>query len=125
MSIRSEAFKWYEKNYGKIEAPTYTSKFYQPEESWPKKSVWWPQIPTSAIDGFGYINILCQRAPNKYDFHYLKVPRSFLHENLDKFHTIGNIISLYLSTDPKTLFIEERGKGNLDFRKFLVNAKMH
>ena len=60
-------------------------------------------------------------APNDNDFHYLKVPSKFLHEHLEKFHFVGYKVSLYLSTDPENLFIELRGKGNLDFSKFLIN----
>jgi hypothetical protein len=123
MSIRNQALQWYNKKFGKIVGPTYTSKFYQPEESWPKKSVWWPQIPIRVINEnlSGYINILCQVAPNENDFYYLKIPAKFLYEHLEKFHIVNDIISLYFSTDPKELFIELRGEGSLDFSKFLVN----
>jgi hypothetical protein len=48
------------------------------------------------------------------------VPTKFLNEHLKKIHHIGEILSLYLSANPDTLFIEERGKGNLDFSKFVV-----
>jgi hypothetical protein len=121
MSVRNDASNWYEAKYGKIEKPIYTSKFYKPEESWPKKSVWWPQFPISTIAKFSYTNLICQVAPAKNDFYHLKVPTKFLKEHLKKFHTIKELISLYLSTNPKELFIEIRGAGNLDFSKFLVS----
>ena len=114
----------YEAKYGRLDKPTYTSKYYQPEESWPKENVWWPQIPIKAIDSkkTGYINILCQVAPNKNDFHHLKVPTKFFNEHLKKFHRLNDkIVDLYLSADPTRLFIEERGDGSLNFRIFLVN----
>lgn len=120
MSIRNKALQWYEKKYGRIDIPIYTSKFYQPEESWPKTSVWWPQIPINVINKNSFINILCEVAPNSNQFYHLKVPTKFFREHLNKFHSIKGKIDLYLSTDPKRLFVEERGKGNLDFKSFLV-----
>lgn len=122
MSIRNKALKWYENKYGRMDIPIYTSKFYQPDESWPKKSVWWPQIPINAIEKstFSHINILCQIAPNMNDFHHLKVPTKFLRKHIEKFHTLKGKITLYLSTDPEKLFVKERGEGNLDFKSFLI-----
>jgi len=120
MSIRRKANEWFQRKYGKVTEPVYTSKYYLPEESWPKKSVWWLHIPLSVIDRVSYINILCEKLPNSEDFYYLKVPSKFLLTHQEKFHYVNNKISLYLSTESKSLFIELRGKGNLDFSKFLV-----
>lgn len=123
MSIRNKALHWYEAKYGRLDRPIYTSKFYNKDESWPNRAVWWPQIPVKEIDTnkSQYIHILCQVAPNKNDFHHFKVPTKFLYDNLKKFHTLkGKIISLYLSTDPMRLFIEERGEGALNFGIFIV-----
>ena len=122
MSIRNQAIFWFEKNFGKSKGLIYTSKYYKPEESWPKKSVWWFQIPISTIEenSMGQINLICQLAPDENSFHYLKVPVHFLLDHLDKFHIVEDKISIYLSTDPKKLFAEERGTGNLDFSSFLV-----
>ena len=125
MSIRKKANEWFRKKYGLGKEPIYSSKFYQPEESWPKKSVWWPKIPLNEIQEIrhSHINLLCEVSPNSDDFHYLKVPTKYLNENLENFHTIGNLIDLYLSTEPKTFLIEIRGKGNLDFSQFLIKEK--
>lgn len=122
MTIRNQAIFWLEKNFGKPSGPIYTSKYYKPEESWPKVSVWWPQIPVSIVNEnlSGYINILCEGEPTKSGFYYLKVPSKFLSEHLDKFHLVGGIISLYLSTDPNNRFMELRGEGKLNFKQFLV-----
>lgn len=117
MSIRNEALQWYKTKYGRIDIPIYTSKYYQAQESWPKRKVWWPQIPLKAIsDNAGYVHILCQVAPGKSDFHHLKVPTKFLKEHLKQFHSLKEKISLYLSADPQKLFIEERGEGSLNFK---------
>ena len=122
MTIRNKALKWYNAKYGRTDPSIYTSKFYQPDESWPKKSVWWPQIPMNAINDSSthVIHILCQIESNRDEFHHLKVPTKFLREHIEKFHTIKGQISLYLSTEPERLFIEERGEGNLNFQNFLV-----
>jgi hypothetical protein len=123
MSIRTLARLWYETKYGKAIDSTYSSKYYLPEESWPKKSVWWFQIPINVTEKnqSDHINLLCQVSPNENNFHYLKVPTKFFRENLAKFHFVDDKISIYLSTDTKRLFVEERGEGNLDFQIFLVN----
>jgi hypothetical protein len=123
MSIRSKALKWYKAKYGKLNTPIFSSKFYQPDESWPKKSVWWPQIPIWVIKEYAFINILCEVAPGKNEFYHLKVPTQFIRENLVAFHVIKEkIVDFYLSTDPKKIFVEERGRGNLNFKAFLVNG---
>ena len=113
MSIRQQAIQWCERRYGKIKGPIYTSKFYLPEESWPKVSVWWPQIPVRVVDEnlSADINILCEAEPKEIKFYYLKVPSKFLKEHLSKFHFVGDIISLYLSTDPKSMFYRVKGQG--------------
>jgi hypothetical protein len=59
-------------------------------------------------------------APDKEEYHYLRVPTKFLNENLSKFHRIGEMISLYLSANPTSLFVEERGQGRLNFTQFLI-----
>jgi hypothetical protein len=82
--------------------------------------VWWLQVPLDVIDLYEYVHILCQVAPNDYDFHYLKVPTKFLKNHLEKFHTLQGKLSLYFSTDPENLFVETRGLGRLNFRDFLV-----
>lgn len=124
MSIPKEARLWFEKKYGKQIEPIYSSKYYKPDESWPKTSVWWIHIPTNAIekDSKSHINLLCQVGPAEDDFYYLKVPVTFLNQHLAKFYKVGNMVSLYFSTDPIKLFKEERGTGGLNFKSFLING---
>jgi hypothetical protein len=127
MSIGPEARIWFISNYGKSEDKVYASKYYLPEESWPKKQVWWIQIPPYAIDPslHKYVNILCQVAPDTNHFHYLKVPVAFIHEHQDQFHRIGENIDFYLSAEEQNLFEEIRGTGKLDFSAFLVQKGKH
>lgn len=124
MSVRKSALAWYKSKYGKLDFPIYTSKFFREYESWTKRSVWWPKIPKSEIEknSTSFINIICQAGPDKNDYYHLKIPSKFLKEHFDKFHTLGNKITLFLSTDSKKLFVEEKGKGNLSFKIFLVNG---
>jgi len=76
MSIGPDARRWFSLNHGDAKNKMYTSKYYLPEESWPKTHVWWLQIPLDAIDRsrFDYVNIVCQVAPGKNSFHYLVSP---------------------------------------------------
>jgi len=123
MNIGPDARRWFLSKYGETKDKIYSSKYYLPEESWPKTHVWWLQIPTTAINAqrYGYVNLLCQVAPGKDEYHYLKVPTKFMNEHLKKFDFIENKISLYLSANPNRLFIEERGTGRIEFSDFLIN----
>ncbi len=123
MSIRSEALRWLSLNFGNVIGRICTSKYYLPEESWPKTRVWWLQIPPGVIEfnSKGHIHLVCQVAPGESDFYYLKVPIEYLYDNLEKFHRIGDKVDLYLSANPDTLFVEERGTGELDFIQFLIS----
>lgn len=122
MSIRSDALRWFVEHQGHTNNKTYTSRYYKAEESWSRKPVWWFIIPQNSIDTtkFSYVNLLCQQAPNKNLFQYLKVPTSYFKGNLNKFHRQGNKLSLYLSADASSLFVEERGQGFLPFEEFLI-----
>ena len=117
----TEARKWFRQNFKDDTNKIYTSKYYRPEESWPKTEVWWLQFPLTAIDNnkYDYVNFICQVAPDKNDFHYLKVPTKFLQDHLDKFHRIGEKVDIYLSARPENLFVELRGIGQLNFGGFL------
>ncbi len=105
MSIRKDATEWFNNKYGKSEDKTYSSKFYLPHESWPKKEVWWFVIPLNILeDKEKFINLLCQVAPLENEFHYLKVPVSFFKTNMDKFDIVGESISIYLDANPEYRF---------------------
>lgn len=122
MSIGPSARKWFLTNYGKGKVKVYSSKYYLPEESWPKKHVWWIQIPPCSIDPalYQYVNMLCQVKPSEKNFHYLKVPVTFILEHQKKFHRIGDMIDFYFSAEETTLFKELRGTTELDFSSFVV-----
>jgi hypothetical protein len=125
MGIGSTARKWLASKHGHTNNKTYTSKYYLPEESWPKVAVWWMKIPAHALEPskYDFVNILCQVDPLSNEFYYLKVPVSFINEHKEQFHRIGGEIDLYLSAEEHNLFTEIRGEGKLDFSKFIVDAK--
>jgi uncharacterized protein YkuJ len=114
--------QWFKENFKDDGNKICTSKFYKAEESWPKTQVWWLQFSETAIDAskYDYLNFVCQVAPDKNEYHYLKVPVTYLNEHLDKIHRIGEKIDLYLSANPDSLFVEERGKGRLNFSQFVI-----
>jgi hypothetical protein len=122
MAIGSTARKWFASKYGETNNKTYTSKYYLPEESWPRVAVWWMKIPSHALDSskYDFVNILCQVDPLSKEFYYLKIPVSFINEHKEQFHKIGGEIDLYLSAEQQNLFTEIRGQGKLDFSKFLI-----
>ncbi|RYE58576.1 MAG: hypothetical protein EOP48_03240 [Sphingobacteriales bacterium] len=123
MSIRPLALQWFKSKYGEVKN-VFTSKFFTPDKSWNKKNVWFFQLPPSSIDlpGKKHVCLLCEKKPGKNDFHYLRVPISFILHNIEKFDTIGEKLALYLSAEPQSLFVEERGKGKLDFSSYLING---
>ena len=117
----TEGRKWFRQNFKDDTNKIYTSKYYRSEESWPKTEVWWLLLPLTAIDTnkYDYLNFICQVAPGKNDFHYLKVPTEFLQDHLDKFHRIGKMVDIYLSNLPENLFVELRGIERLNFSRFV------
>ena len=121
MSIRKKALTWLNESYENTEnlKPVYTSKYYLPGESWSKTSVWWVEIPEELISSAAtdYVHILCETFPEEDDFFYLKIPVSFLKENKEQLFIRDKKISIYFSTDDKSIFIDQRGNG-LDFSQF-------
>ncbi|MDQ2720442.1 MAG: hypothetical protein M3Z26_11890 [Bacteroidota bacterium] len=112
--------QWFKENFKDDGNKICTSKFYKPEESWPKTQVWWLQFSETAIDAIKYAHVYLPGCSKSRNFHYLQVPVKYLNDHLDKFHRLGQKIDLYLSANPDTLFVEERGEGRLNFSKFLV-----
>lgn len=126
MSTRSEALQWLKSQYGAVDGPVCTSKFYEAEESWTKSRVWWLQVPVRYIeeDSTDDIHLLCRAPLNGQAYHYLKVPAAYFREHRSKLgFTNESLINLHLSAEPGNMFEDERGKGKLSFRSFLVPNK--
>ncbi len=120
--VSSSARTWLAQKEADSKSKTYTSKFYLPEESWPKVSVWWLQVPVSVAESeeYDFVNFVCQKFSNADDFYHLKVPCKYLRENSVYFDVVGSSYSIYLDADPENKFVEIRGKGKIDFKFFLV-----
>ncbi len=66
------------------------------------------------------IHLVCQIAPNKSAFHYLKVPVTYFREQLQKMCVLDNgKANLFLSAEPENMFVDERGNGSVSFSRFL------
>jgi hypothetical protein len=124
MSIRPMAVQWLKKAHGVTDGIVCASKFYVPDESRTKKSAWWIEVDRSKIfmSPSQIIHFVCEKGPGSSDFHYLRLPGSYLIENqskLDVRHD-NNRFSIFLSAEQENLFQDERGDGKVTFGQFLV-----
>jgi hypothetical protein len=122
-TVKSDAVAWLTANFGVRSKSTYASKFYVPEKSRTKRATWWIEIPDSALQSSdsAEVHILCQKAPDGTDFHYLRVPVGFLRANLPRLAVRErDQISLFLSAEPEDTFVDQRGRGRVNFIDFLV-----
>lgn len=97
------------------------SKLYTPEESWTKGYAWWFDLPLDKIDKHldREYYLLCQKKDK--GFHILKVPNQFLKKNLEKFEIQKEKIRLHLGAEKDILYIDQRGKGKVEFSSFLID----
>ncbi len=102
-----------------------SSKFFLPEESRHHVNSWWFQLPEGIVtqSNFEFIHLLCQKTPTNKSFYHLKVPINFLmHRKADlNFLEKSRQYSLILCAEEKDTFVELRGKGKIDFSKFIVH----
>ncbi len=115
MTIRSAALDWFSRNYpshgAKVQAIR-TSKFFRPDESWTRAPAWWVQIPLVDVERGLTTHILLEAAPGDANFRYLRVPASFLRENLKRFALVnGQRINLFLSAEARDELTDRRGTG--------------
>jgi hypothetical protein len=68
------------------------------------------------------VYFVCEKAPGKEDFHYLRLPGSYLLENQNKLDIRHekNKFSMFLSAEKENLFQDERGEGRVAFSQFSV-----
>ena len=127
-STRKEGLEFLKKLYGGVpEGHVSVSKFFHAEESWTKSIVWWFCIPLKKLRDLNCkeVHLLCKLEETN-DFHYLRVPSSFILKNLDDLTIIlggsqrnREIVYLHLSARHDDLFIDLRGLGKVDFSKWL------
>jgi len=102
--------------------PVAVSKFFKAKESWTGKPSWWFDLPIRKVknDRQG-VYYLVGKAKNKSGFIVLEVPNKFLADKLKRkrFETrYKDAIRLHLAAEGKNQFVDERGKGQVDFFRF-------
>jgi len=99
--------------------PAAVSRFYKAEESWTGKCAWWFDLPIQTIKRNKLSNYYLLGQSRKGGFTVLEVPNSFLLKNLKEFETrYQNRVRLHIAAEGKNQFVDERGKGNVDFSRF-------
>jgi hypothetical protein len=128
VTIRARALRWLALQHRVRDGDIVTSRYYPAAESWTGRDAWWLQIPVHRVQSLGAsgaVHLVCEAASGgAQDFHYLRVPASFLREHLADFDAPGDgrMISLFLSAEPATLFRDERGAGKVEFRQYVQES---
>ena len=127
MTIRSTALRWLALTHRVRDGDVFTSKYYPAAQSWTGADAWWVQLPVHRIEAPGErdLHLVLQAAPDRAEFHYLRVPAAFLRDNLAGLDRPGDgrAVSLFLSARPDSRFRDERGEGRLDFAPFARGAE--
>jgi hypothetical protein len=122
-TVKAAAVRWLVSKFGERSNAVCASKLYVPEKSWTGRSAWWFEIPQRAIEApkSDEIDLVCEVAAGANEFYYLTVPVDFFKKELSKLCVRKNgKLSLFLSAEPNEMFVEQRGKGKIDFAPFLV-----
>jgi hypothetical protein len=120
-TIKSKAVNWLALNFGVKNKFTYASRFYVPGKSWTGHSAWWLEIPRWVIEAptSTVVHLLCEATPDASDFYHLEVPAEFIRKQLSNLAMRkNNRVSLFLSAESVDLFIDQRGKGKVNFSGF-------
>jgi hypothetical protein len=124
LSVRSSALRWLAATHRVRDGDIFTSRFYPAAQSWTGRDAWWVQLPVHRLEalGAGAVHLVCQAAPDRTEFHYLRVPAAVLRDNLAGLDRPddGRMVSLFLSAEPATRFRDERGSAHLDLAPFLL-----
>ena len=123
LSVRSSALRWLAATHRVRDGDIFTSRFYPAEQSWTGRDAWWVQLPVHRLEalGAGDVHLVCQAAPDRTEFHYLRVPAAVLRDNMEGLDLPGDgrMVSLFLSAEPATRFRDERGSAQLDLAPFV------
>ncbi len=120
--IRNELVEFFKQElWAKISSCIAVSKLYPPEESWTKRYAWWFDLPIDKIDRYLDRDYYLVCKENDKDFHILQVPNQFLKKNLEKFEIQKEKIRLHLGAEKDILYIDQRGKGKVEFSSFLID----
>jgi hypothetical protein len=119
VSLRAQARAWLHRRGRQSLGALYTSKYYVAEQSWTGAEAWWIQIPLKRLGSESSIDAVCESKPDSTEFRHLRIPTAFLRKRLADLAVVGDsTISLFLSAEPKSLFVDKRGRGRVDFRQF-------
>jgi len=104
--------------------PVAASKFFKAKESWTKKPAWWFDLPIKKVrNNRQGVYYLVGKA-RKSGFVVFRVPNKFFISKLRKFETrYKEVIRLHLTAEGKNIFVDERGKGQVNFSRFLRHPK--
>jgi hypothetical protein len=117
---RRRAITYLKKHLGYIPSLIATSKFFREEESWTHEKAWWFDLPIKKVKDNKNGNYYLVGESKKSSFDYLKVPNKFLVGNLKKFETkYRKCIRLHLSAESSDRFTDKRGKGRVNFSRYL------
>jgi len=129
MGIRGEALSWLLKKFGISDRTrVFSSKYYPPNQSRARNTsqkptqAWWLEIPIAKIMKWsGNFYLVCQKPDNPHDFYCLDVGIDFIRKNLKSLflRTDNDKLSLWLSAEKNTLFIDLRGNKTVNFSHFL------
>ncbi len=106
--------------------PVAVSKFYKAKESWTRKPAWWFDLPIKKVKNNRQGVYYLVGKARKSGFVVLKVSHKFLADKLksNKFETrYKDAIRLHLTAEGKNKFVDERGKGKVNFSRFLIHPK--
>jgi len=117
--IRKKGVAYLQKCLGYTPSLIAVSKFYVQEESWTGKDTWWFDLPIKKVKNNkkGIYYLLGKK--RKRGFVILKVPNKFLADKLKKFEIrYQDRIRLNIDAEGANRFVDERGKGRVDFSRF-------
>ncbi len=107
--------------------PVAVSKFFKAKESWTKKPAWWFDLSIKKVkNNIQGIYYLVGKAKKKSGFIVLEVPNKFLADKLKRKRfeiRYKDAIRLHLTAEGKNKFVDERGKGKVNFSRFLIHPK--
>lgn len=125
--MRNEGIAYVKEHFGEIEERyTTVSQFYDDitKKSYAKRPSWGNEISLEKLKENKDIHIICEHE-NGDGFYYFRVPAKDIKDMLekDKLGFNKEQISLSLSAQPEDRFQDLRGKGKVDFSRYLQEKK--
>lgn len=118
MPIRQDARNWLVQHNVPGHIVFFASKLYEPPESWTGRHAWWFQVPVNRIEAVDAadIHLMCRTAQPGHEFHHLIVPAQHFRDHMQGLAVLENDkVNLFLSAEDENRFVDERGKGAVQF----------